>query len=75
MFGINVLLHLVLDSIVGHIWWLYPWIDEPYSLTTVPAEYKPWWMSFILHQSFLLEIALLATAVFLYVRERNVRTV
>lgn len=71
VFGCNVLLHLVLDSIVGHIWWLYPVVDQPYSLATVPAVYKPWWMNFILHRSFLLEIGLLATAVFLYVRERS----
>jgi hypothetical protein len=35
------LLHLVLDSIVGDIWWLAPFVDRRYSLFTVPAVYGP----------------------------------
>lgn len=71
VFGANVALHLLLDSIVGHIWWLYPFVDTPFSLATVPAAYKPWWLSFVLHWSFLLEVALLAAATYVYVGEAN----
>jgi hypothetical protein len=61
-FFINIFLHLLLDSIVGDIWWLAPWLDKPFSLFTVPAAYQPWWLSFILHWSFGLELFLSAWA-------------
>ena len=28
--SINVFLHLILDTFVGFVWWLYPIIDHPY---------------------------------------------
>jgi inner membrane protein len=37
VFGGGAFLHLLLDSIVGQIWWLYPWVDEPFSLFVVNA--------------------------------------
>ena len=42
-----------------------------FSLFTVSARYQPWWLNFILHWSFLLELALWAAAirVFLYNRQ------
>jgi len=61
-FFVNIYLHLLLDSIVGDIWWLAPWLDKPFSLFTVPAVYQPWWLNFILHWSFGLELFLSAWA-------------
>lgn len=65
IFGINVFLHLILDSIVGDIWWLYPWVNKPFAFFTVPAIYHPWWLNFILHWSFLLEITLTTIAIYM----------
>ena len=68
VFGINGLLHVLLDTVVGDIRWLAPASLEPFSLFTVPALYKPWWLNFILHWSFLFELLVLAWAGFLYRR-------
>jgi hypothetical protein len=62
-FSINGMLHLCLDSIVGDIWWFAPFVDRPFSLFSVPALYQPWWLNFILHWSFALELALVVWAV------------
>ncbi|UDL04965.1 metal-dependent hydrolase [Marinobacter sp. CA1] len=51
-------LHLLLDSVVGDIWWLAPFVDQPVALFTVDARYSPWWLNFVLHWSFGLELAL-----------------
>lgn len=66
VFGINGLLHVLLDTVVGDIRWLAPASLEPFSLFTVPALYKPWWLNFILHWSFLFELLVLAWAGLLY---------
>ena len=60
--------HLLLDSIVGDIWWLAPFVDKPFALATVPALYKPWWLSFILHWSFALELLVILWAGILWRR-------
>jgi len=59
---------MVLDSIVGDIWWFAPFVDQRFSLFTVPALYKPWWLNFILHWSFALELAVVGSAVYLWRR-------
>ncbi len=66
IFAINISLHLILDSLVGDIWWLYPWIDKPYALFTISAIYQPWWLNFILHWTFAVELLILAIAVFIF---------
>lgn len=58
VFGATGMLHMVLDTIVGDIWWFAPWVDAPYSLFTVPARFDYWWLNFILHWSFILEFTL-----------------
>ena len=67
VFALSIALHLMLDSIVGDIWWLYPFIDKPYALFTVAPSQTAWLLSFVLHWSFLLElgVALVASRVFL----------
>jgi inner membrane protein len=66
IFSINGFIHMLLDSIVGDIWWLAPVIDQPYALFTVEAVYKPWWLNFILHWSFALEILVFFWAIYLW---------
>lgn len=57
--------HLLLDTVTGNIWWLYPLIDKPYSWVGVEARYQPWWMNFLLHWSIGLELAIISLAVWL----------
>lgn len=68
IFSLNGLVHMVLDTVVGKIWWLMPFVDRPFSLFTVPARYHPWWLNFILHWTFIFELALIAWAVYLWRR-------
>lgn len=58
----NVWLHLLLDSWVGDIWWLYPLFDQPFALFQVPAGQNFWLWSFVGHWTFAAEIVLLVSA-------------
>lgn len=71
IFSVGGILHLLLDSIVGDIWWLAPIVDQPYALFTVPAIYDPWWLNFILHWSFALEVLVVLWAVLLFWRGKS----
>ncbi len=64
-------LHVILDSLVGDIWWLMPWIDQPFALATVPTISKHWWVSFILHWSFLVEIVICLFALRLGLKQQS----
>ncbi len=65
----NLALHFALDSIVGGISWLYPFIDYDLSLFTVPATHDFWVWSFVFHWTFLLEIAVIVAAGILLCKE------
>ena len=62
VFFSNILLHLVLDTIAGGICWLYPLSDRAVQLVSVPAAHGNWLLSFVLHWSFLLELAVAVAA-------------
>ena len=66
IFSLNGFIHMVLDSIVGDIWWFAPFVDKPFAFFSVPALYTPWWWNFILHWSFGLELIVLVWAVYLW---------
>lgn len=71
IFVINVSLHLVLDTVAGDIWWLYPMLNKPFRLVTVPALYHPWWLNFIFHWTFGLELGLCLLAAVVYFRREK----
>jgi len=71
VFTANGCLHLVLDTLVGDIWWFAPFIDKPYALFTVAARYQPWWLNFILHWSFLLELLICLWGLTIWRRNRK----
>jgi len=56
------MLHMVLDTAAGGIRWLWPWSDAELSLFHPAAQHRAWILNFVLHPSFLLEVALLAAA-------------
>ncbi len=68
-----VFLHLILDTIAGGIMWLYPLNDALLYLVTVPAVYSNWILSFILHWTFIPEIAIWIAAAAFYLKNRNGR--
>jgi len=62
------LVHLAMDTVAGDIWWLAPFVDRPYVIFHVQPRFSPWWLNFVLHPSFLIELALSAWALALYGR-------
>lgn len=56
LFVLNVFGHLLLDTNVGDIWWLYPVVDQSFHLFEVPHHYSPWWLNFVLHWTFAVEL-------------------
>jgi hypothetical protein len=64
-FGV-ILLHLVLDTIGGGIMWLAPFDTGLKTLVVVPADNCHWIASFILHWTFLAELAIWAWAAALW---------
>lgn len=68
----NGVVHLVLDSLVGSVMWLYPTRKTLFAVVEVPAHFGPgglgWVLNFVLHWSFLVEIFLLAGAILVYRR-------
>jgi hypothetical protein len=70
----GVLSHLLLDSIIGDIYWLIPFSYQPFSLFTVHPRYSPWYLNFVMHWVFGLELVLTSCAVaFAYRDMRRVR--
>ena len=66
IFALNGLIHMCLDTIVGGIWWLAPFVDESYRFFNPPALHKPWWLNFMFHWSFALELAIILWAFYLW---------
>jgi len=58
----GVSLHLALDTLTGGIAWLYPYETGRYVLVDVPVRFDWWVWNFVLHWSFVLEIAILGWA-------------
>lgn len=74
VFALGGVLHVILDSLVGDIWWFAPFIDQPYALFTVPATFQPWWLNFLLHWSFAVELAICLWALVVCRRRAKVRS-
>ena len=63
-----IAVHLVLDTLAGDIKWLWPFSDSFHHLVTVPARHGHWVLNFVLHPVFLAEIAIWATALWVWRR-------
>ena len=58
----GALLHLALDSVTGAIAWGWPLSAAPITLIEVPPRPGPWILTFLLHQSFAIELAICLAA-------------
>lgn len=71
LFSGAALLHIGLDTFVGDVWLFAPFIDQPYVFFEVTSRYQPWWLNFILHWSFLVELILCLIALWIYCKDRT----
>lgn len=62
----NVMLHLLLDTIVGKIRWLSPFSHRDIFFVEVPSRYDLWVLNFVVHWTFLLEIAIVLCGICLF---------
>lgn len=65
----NIMLHLVLDTTAGGIRWLWPFSNAEFAMSHVQARHQAWYLNFVLHWTFALEVAILSAA--LWVAWRN----
>ena len=65
---IAILLHLLMDTFVGDIMWLWPFSTDFFRIATVPATYSHWVLSFMLHWSFLVELLICTVALTLFLK-------
>jgi hypothetical protein len=63
-----ILMHLLLDSIGGGIMWGAPFSDRLFALVEVPPTQTHWVASFVLHWTFLPELAVWVAALVLWRR-------
>jgi inner membrane protein len=70
VFAANILLHLVLDTTAGGIRWLWPFSNAEFAMSHVEARHQAWYLNFVLHWTFALEIAILAAALWLAWKKR-----
>ncbi len=61
--------HLVLDTYVGGVAWLYPYSEQLFMLFELEAHYDWWVWNFVLHPTFLLEVVIVAVALYLFFKK------
>ena len=67
----GALLHMLLDTTLGHIAWAWPLSDHTITLIEVQPTHDHWIKSFMAHWTFRLEIALLAIALLTFWARRK----
>ncbi len=65
LFLLNIFIHLLMDTVAGHIWWLYPFIDHSYVFIKIPNIYQHWILNFIFHWTFIIELMLCITMIYI----------
>lgn len=61
----GAMLHMILDTLASPIMWLAPFDHRVFELVVVPATYRNWVMSFVLHWTFALELLICVWALLL----------
>lgn len=68
---VNVMLHMVLDSVAASIRWLYPFSEYEVNLVHIPARHSWWVYNFIFHWTFVVELLIIAAAGIVWFRSRK----
>ncbi len=56
-------LHLVLDTVAGGIWWLWPWVTTPYVLMPIfPRRFDNAWLNMLSHPLMAIEVMVVVGA-------------
>ena len=71
IFSFNGLIHLILDTFTGSIFWLEPLSSTPFSFVSLDLEYNSWGLNYFAHWAFVLELFIIWWA--LYLRFRKFR--
>lgn len=67
-------MHMILDSVAGGIYWLYPLSDTYFRMFTITPRF-PWWvLNYIIHWTFLAEIVIVASALYVLRDDDRVNT-
>lgn len=66
----NVFLHITVDTIVGKIHWLWPFVEGGTTLVYVPTKHDFWVWNFIDHWTFIPEIIIMTIALLVFIRSR-----
>lgn len=74
IFFASIFMHLLLDTIVGKIQWLYPFSERDMYFFEVPALYGWWVFNFVFHWTFLFEIGLVSWAMIEGYKNRSKNT-
>lgn len=69
--GLGGLLHTILDTPVGGIYWFMPFDDSMIRFSVVPKKYDVWVLNFILHWYFLCELAICAWASAVWIQQKR----
>lgn len=64
LFGSNILLHMLLDTVSAGIRWMYPFSPRDFVLFVVPPIYDWWVWNFLFHWTFLIELVIVMLAVY-----------
>lgn len=67
---VNTWLHLILDTVAGGVYWFYPLSDVNIRWMHIAARYDWWVLNYIIHWTFMLEICIVLTAVYIYRKDR-----
>jgi hypothetical protein len=70
VFSAGTMLHMAMDTVAAPIRWLAPFSEVTMELVAIPKIHPNWIVSFVLHWTFLLEIAISAAAVSLLCQRR-----
>ena len=65
-FSLGAVLHVMLDTTLGSILWLWPFSDYARALVVVPATHSHWLYSFMAHWTFWVEILLVLLALVVF---------
>jgi hypothetical protein len=68
VFFSTVFLHLVLDTVIGYIYWLAPISRVRVSIIDIPDTHTFWLWNSVFHWSFVIELTIIAAAAIVFFR-------